>query len=198
MQSLQKKSKFSIGIDEAGRGPLAGPVVVGGVLIKNHRRAARLFRGVKDSKKLSAKQRETWFKKLRGSLDIVCARAVIPAKTIDAINIAQATNLGARRVYAKLAGFGMLRAALDGSLYLSKKIPHQTIIKGDEKVPLISAASIIAKVTRDRIMLRLHKKYPKYRFDLHKGYGTKLHRSRIEKYGRSAVHRMSFHLLTTK
>lgn len=81
---------------------------------------------------------------------------------------------------------------LDGSLHLPERIPHETIIKGDEKIPVISAASIIAKVTRDRTMLRLHKKYPQYGFDIHKGYGTKMHRKMIKKFGRSKIHRKSF------
>ncbi|MDO8600209.1 MAG: ribonuclease HII [bacterium] len=182
--------RYYIGIDEAGRGPLAGPVVVGGVKMK--RGMGRLLSGIKDSKKLSAKQREEWFAKLTVHPNIAWAVARVYPKTIDRINIARATNLGVRRVYQKLSDAKSTPALLDGSLYLPSYIPYKTIIRGDEKIPIISAASIIAKVTRDRIMTRLHKKYPEYRFDIHKGYGTKLHRAMIKKHGRSEVHRKSF------
>ncbi|MBU6415143.1 ribonuclease HII [Patescibacteria group bacterium] len=187
-----------IGIDEAGRGPLAGPVVVGGIRINSKFKFQKSkfwkdFKNIKDSKKLSARQREAWFSKLTAHREILWAVARVYPKTIDRINISQAANLGARRVYKKLAGNRLLRTVLDGGLYLPKQIPSQTIVKGDEKIPAIAAASIIAKVTRDRLMLRLHKKYPQYRFDIHKGYGTALHRALIKKYGRSKAHRESFH-----
>lgn len=189
-------NRFLIGIDEAGRGPLAGPVVVAGTLfrIKDKRQKIKILSGIKDSKKLSAKQREEWFGVLTNHPQIEWAVARISPKIIDRINISQAAHLGARRVYKKLSGFGACHAMLDGSLKLPPHISYEVIIKGDEKISAISAASIIAKVTRDRIMLRLHKKYPKYRFDLHKGYGTKLHRDVIKKFGRSEIHRKSFRL----
>lgn len=204
------KTYFVIGIDEAGRGPLAGPVVVGGVMMRipnakfqmlNFRghKDNLLFdmyhsalRGIRDSKKLSLKQRERWFTKLTGNSEIAWAVARVYPKIIDRINISQATNLGVWRVYQKLSGAKLTPALLDGSLFLPSHIPQKTVIRGDEKIPVIAAASIVAKVTRDRLMLRLHKKYPQYRFDIHKGYGTKLHRAMIKKYGRSEVHRKSF------
>lgn len=230
---MKKRTYTIIGIDEAGRGPLAGPVVVGGVKIRmpnaklkmlNFCRAKNnsvfsiyhsAFRGIRDSKKLSAKQREAWFSKLTKHPDVAWAVARVYPKTIDRINISQAANLGALRVYRRLLAnnesvankririrsFGRNslfvdgRALLDGGLRLPAHIPHKTIIKGDEKIPVIAAASIIAKVTRDRIMLRLHKKYPRYHFNIHKGYGTKLHRKLIKKYGRSEVHRKSFRII---
>lgn len=189
-------SNYVIGIDEAGRGPLAGPVVVAGVKIKINQppcgRKLKAFENIKDSKKLSARQRERWFVVLTNHPKINWAAVSIGHKTIDSLNIAKATNLGARRVYKKLSQGKICPALLDGSLYLSRRIPHKTIIKGDEKIPAIAAASIIAKVTRDNIMADLHKKYPQYRFDLHKGYGTKLHKDLIKKFGRSEVHRKSF------
>ena len=191
------KNLFLIGIDEAGRGPLAGPVVVGGV--KCEKRNLRILKGIRDSKQLTARKREEWFLKLTRHPDIEWAVTKIWPATIDKINIYQATLLGARRVYRRLnlngKRFSLGRttfAVLDGSLYLSKDVPQKTIIKGDEKIPIISAASIIAKVTRDRIMLRLHKKYPKYRFDLHKGYCTKTHVQCILKWGYTSLHRKSF------
>ena len=192
---------YLIGIDEAGRGPLAGPVVVGGISISSKINLSaggqkskfwNDFRIIKDSKKLSAKKREEWFLRLTTHPEIKWAFTEVSPGVIDRINIARATNLGVGRVYRKLAGGVITPAVLDGSLYLSRKIPHKTIIKGDEKNPAIAAASVIAKVTRDRLMRNLHKKYPQYRFDLHKGYGTKLHKYLLRKFGRSEVHRKSF------
>lgn len=191
-----------IGIDEAGRGPLAGPVVVAGIKIKRGRQGIKnLFRGIRDSKKLTKKQREEWFLRLTCHPGVTWAVARVGPCVIDRINIARAANLGAKRVCQKLLTIeakpqyyrGLASIVLDGSLTLPKNIPHRTIIKGDEKIPIISAASIIAKVTRDRMMLRLHRKFPEYCFDIHKGYGTKLHRKLIRKHGRSEAHRKSFH-----
>lgn len=182
---------YIIGIDEAGRGPLAGPVVVAGILMRLNL-IRSLFRDIRDSKKLSARQREAWFDIITGHPNIEWAVSRVYPRTIDRINIARAANLGARRVYKKLSAGVKCHALLDGSLYLSRNDSYKTIIKGDEKIPVISAASIIAKVTRDRMMLRLHKKYPQYRFDVHKGYGTKLHRRMIKKFGRSDMHRKTF------
>ena len=191
---LHKRTKWIIGIDEAGRGPLAGPVVVAGIKINSKCKIqnAKLLKNIKDSKKLSAKQREEWFRILTTHPKIEWAVAKVSPKIIDRINIARSTNLGVARVYQKLSPGEMCFAMLDGSLYLSKNTPHETIVKGDEKIPVIAAASIIAKVTRDRIMCRLHKKYPQYRFDVHKGYGTKMHMEFIHKFGRSDIHRKSF------
>ncbi len=207
---------FVIGIDEAGRGPLAGPVIVAGTKIatRDKRHATKLFRNIRDSKKLTARQREEWFQRLTVHPRIEWAVAKVWPRTIDRINIARATNLGVLRVYKKLNKvasqpslknkYFTVRASLsraqsreahtllDGSLKLPQHISHEVIIKGDEKIPIIAAASIIAKVTRDRTMQRLHKKYPQYRFDVHKGYGTKSHRKLIKKFGQSAVHRKSF------
>lgn len=182
-----------IGIDEVGRGPLAGPVVVAGVLV-SPLLATRVLVGIKDSKQLSAKQRDEWFDFLTGHPRIRWAVSRISSAVIDRINIYQASQKGALRVYCKLASKKDRHALLDGSLHLSWPISHETIIKGDELIPIISAASVIAKVTRDRIMLRIHKKYPQYRFDLHKGYSTALHRKMIAKFGRCEIHRESFHL----
>lgn len=190
-----------IGIDEAGRGPLAGPVAVGGVLARR-RSALKALAGIRDSKQLTPYAREEWFHKLIAHPDFVCTAVMIPIAVIDRINIRNATLLGARRVYRRLApplsskAWGP-RAFLDGGLFLPHHlgIRQETIIKGDEKIPLIAAASIIAKVRRDRLMRRLHKKYPEYRFDLHKGYGTRLHREMIQKFGRCEIHRQSFSIM---
>jgi ribonuclease HII len=191
----RKSIKYIIGIDEAGRGPLAGPVVVAGVSAPRTLFTKSDFVNLKDSKKLSSRQREKWFSVLTSNSKIIWAVARVRPRTIDRINIARAINLGVRRVYTALCDASHAletHVMLDGSLRLPHHIAHDTVIKGDEKIPVISAASIIAKVTRDRIMLRLHKKYPQYQFDLHKGYGTGTHRRLLKKFGRSDVHRQSF------
>ena len=191
-----KHSKMIIGIDEAGRGPLAGPVVVAGVKIKGKSKKIKAaLDGIRDSKKLYAKKREEWFLRLIRHPDIEWAVAVVPHTVIDRINIYQATLRGARRACAALYRKKNNLVLLDGGLFLPAGIRQKTVIKGDEKIPVISAASIIAKVTRDRIMVRLHNKYPQYRFDSHKGYGTKLHREMIRLYGACPIHRRSFRLL---
>ncbi len=194
--------RYVIGIDEVGRGPLAGPVVVAGVKVELGIRNQELglLKGIKDSKKLSPKKREQWFRILTRRPEIRWAVAIVRPRTIDRINIARAADLGALRVFSSLSTspFGgdtsewRFRVLLDGGLRLPARIPHEVIIKGDEKIPLIAAASVIAKVTRDRIMVRLHKKYPQYGFDRHKGYGTRTHREMIARFGRSEIHRMSF------
>lgn len=212
-RAARKRASFApqyiIGIDEAGRGPLAGPVVIAGVKLKTknpclvgRQEKSKIFSRIRDSKKLSAKRREEWFRTLTANPEVEWAVAKVWPGVIDRINIAQATNLGARRVCSKLFVESLAlhkrraklstQILLDGGLQLPRRIPHKTIIKGDEKVPIISAASIIAKVTRDRIMLRLHKKYPQYRFDIHKGYGTKMHRGLVKQFGYSKIHRTSF------
>lgn len=191
-----------IGIDEAGRGPLAGPVVVAGVLM-NVQLASQVLAGIKDSKKLSAKQREEWFDFLTTHPRIRWAVSRVSPAVIDRINIYWAAQKGAWRVCGKICpklsfspsklSLGHIHTILlDAGLRLPPHIPHHAIIKGDELIPVISAASIIAKVTRDRAMMRLHEKYPVYRFDLHKGYSTKLHRDMIAEFGRCEAHRKSF------
>jgi ribonuclease HII len=190
INNFSKKVKL-IGIDEAGRGPLAGPVVVGGV--KMHQGFSQaFFRGIRDSKKLSEKKREEWFVKITAHPQLSWYAAIIAPKIIDRINIQRAANLGASRVFAALAGDDQCHALLDGGLYISLPVLQETIIKGDEKIPLIAAGSIIAKVTRDRIMRKLHRKFPQYGFASHKGYATVLHRERIKKYGASLAHRSTF------
>lgn len=186
--------KYLIGIDEAGRGPLAGPLVVAGVFARSLKRTLNFFRGIRDSKQLSEKKREEWYVKITKHPELQWATACIAPKVIDTINIAKAANLGARRVFCKLVGGKKenVYALLDGSLYLPDDIVQETIIRGDETIPLIAAASIIAKVTRDRIMIGLHKKISQYAFDLHKGYGTHMHRELIRIYGISPLHRVTF------
>lgn len=170
---------------------MAGPVAVAAIMVnlKSQKSNLKILKGIKDSKKLSAKQREEWYKILKKNFE--CHYVFISHKTIDKINIHQATLLGVERVLKKFSQKPD-SVLLDGSLRAPKEYKQKTIIKGDEKIPLISAASIIAKVSRDRKMLQLHKKHPKYCFDKHKGYGTKLHYKKIKKHGLLEIHRKSF------
>ena len=184
-----------VGIDEAGRGPLAGPVAVGAVRLSSGFNK-KFFKGIKDSKKLSADERELWYSlaleaKKRGELDFHVA--LVSEQVIDRRGISYALRLGIKRCLAALGAHDGDQVFLDGALKAPVEFKHQlTVVRGDEKIPVISLASICAKVTRDRKMVRLAKKYPEYDFDLHKGYGTLIHRAAIEKYGLTAIHRLSF------
>ena len=188
-----KKYDFIVGIDEAGRGPLAGPVCVGAVAATANSKSKitdyKILKNIKDSKKLSAKKREEWGKIIKKNFE--CYFTMVGNKIIDKIGISKAVLLGVKRVLKKFSKRPNL-VLMDGSLKAPKNYTQKTIIKGDEKVPLISAASIIAKVARDKRMVQLHKKFPKYRFDIHKGYGTKMHYKKIKKSGLSDIHRRSF------
>lgn len=190
--------KTYVGIDEAGRGPLAGPVAVGVVVIDSGFRIPKALSGIArtDSKKLSERSRELWFAAIQkwqkeGNIRYACA--LVSAKEIDAKGIVSAIKKAMATCLKKLSIPTTAHISLDGSLYLPKAYIHQkTIIKGDETIPIISLASIVAKVTRDRYMKTLGKKYPEYGFEVHKGYGTKAHYAAIQKQGISAVHRKSF------
>lgn len=209
--------KWIVGIDEVGRGALAGPVVVAAAAVPKGLRLkkseTRKLGILKDSKKLSAAQREKWFAHFKNHprLNFMLAR-VYPRK-IETINISGAANLAAFRAFGRLAkthrfSLKNCEVYLDGGLFLkskkdqfkmakgTKSVRATTVIKGDEKIPAIAIASIIAKVTRDRFMRRLAKKYAVYGFDVHKGYGTAAHRKAIAAYGPSAAHRLTF--LTAK
>ncbi len=192
---MRKKYKYVIGIDEAGRGPLAGPLAVAAVAAivntKSEARNPKQIQNIKDSKKLSPQKREEWYKIIKKNFE--SHYVLISHKIIDKIGIQKATLLGIKKVLRKFKKKPDL-VLMDGGLKAPKKYKQKTIIKGDEKIPLISAASIIAKVTRDRHMMRLHKKFPKYRFDKHKGYGTKLHYKMLKKYGPCKIHRKSYNI----
>ena len=187
--------KYIVGIDEAGRGPLAGPVSVGTIMIKDGLNQ-RFLKGIKDSKKLSEKKREEWLKKINEvglQKDLNFTVALISEKIIDKYGIAYAIRLGIKKCLIKLKVPKNSKIFLDGGIKAPENFPHQTtIIQGDEKIPIISLASICAKVTRDRYMIKLSKKYPQYNFHIHKGYGTLMHRKLIKKHGSSLVHRKSF------
>ncbi|MDO8424086.1 MAG: ribonuclease HII [bacterium] len=185
-----------VGIDEAGRGPLAGPVAVGAVRIPEEFNK-KFWRGIKDSKQLSFEERELWFAlaqegKRKKELDFRVS--LISEKIIDRHGIAYAIRLGIKRVLKSLkTSETESQIFLDGGIKAPVEFKHQlTVVKGDEKIPVISLASICAKVVRDRRMVKLAKKYPEYNFDLHKGYGTFVHRQAIKKYGSTELHRQSF------
>ena len=206
---------YIIGIDEVGRGALAGPVTVAVVAIKikiTHKRSISRFdldifdvlAGIKDSKRLTPQQREEWAKKLKYDQRFMWAVASVSAKVIDKIGIAKAANLAVARVIRKplrlsFNSFRVRRPSrdmlllLDGGLKAPECYNQQTIIRGDETIPIIAAASIIAKVHRDRLMVRHHKRFPRYGFDSHKGYGTLKHRKAIRRYGVIfSLHRQRF------
>ena len=186
-ESLYGKGyKFIAGVDEAGRGPLAGPVCAAAVILPE----GVVIEGINDSKKLSEKKREKLF-------DIILETAVdysvefVEPNVIDDINIRQATSLAMHTAVEKLSMAADF-VIIDGNDKISYDIPYEYIVKGDARSQSIAAASILAKVSRDRLMLKLDKKYPEYGFAKHKGYGTKEHMESIRKYGVSEVHRKSF------
>ena len=182
-----KGIEYIAGIDEAGRGPLAGPVVVASVIMPKD----SMIEGVNDSKKVSEKKREKLY-------DIILEEAIsygigiIYQDEIDEINILQATKKGLTEAVEqmKIKPDLIMVDALTGIDTLG--IPYQSIIKGDAKCYSISAASIIAKVTRDRIMREWDKVYPEYGFAAHKGYGTAKHIAALKEYGPCEIHRRSF------
>jgi ribonuclease HII len=192
-----------IGVDEAGRGPLAGPVVAGAVALVDLSIRDRAFKylldEVGDSKKISARKREIIYKLLASHEYVTWASAAVAPKTIDRINILEASKLAMARavagLVAKLGGAGKTRRILcliDGNFPIETPYQQASIIGGDAKVFSISAASIIAKVTRDRLMTRLEKKYPGYQFRHNKGYPTKQHLEALKSLGLSPAHRKSY------
>lgn len=179
--------KMIAGVDEAGRGPLAGPVVAAAVII----RPGVSIKKVKDSKKLTAKQRIEIYNLLASHPKVFFSIGRVSEKIIDRINIFKATKLAMKKALKNLKKKTDF-LLIDGNFSINSEIPQKSIIKGDEKVYSCSLASIIAKVERDRIMDKMHKKYSCYGFDRHKGYGTKLHLEMLEKHGPSNIHRNSF------
>ena len=190
-----------VGIDEVGRGPLAGPVAVAALAapasLKFKVKGAGFFKEIKDSKKLSAKKREEWFLRIKKNRNLKYAVSFVSPSVIDKRGISFALRLAVKRCLEKLLSAHKLKIInyklfLDGSLVAPPEYSQKTIIKGDEKISIIAAASIIAKVTRDRRMVSLSKKFPDYSFEIHKGYGTRLHCELIRKHGLSEIHRQSF------
>ncbi len=174
------------GVDEAGRGPLAGPVVAGAVILPE----GFVPEGLNDSKKVSEARRETLYKEITENA-LAWAVGISDPRRIDEINILEATR------EAMLQGITQLKVKpdyvlLDAVEIKALAIPHKGIIKGDEKCLSIAAASILAKVTRDRLMTALGKKFPQYGFEIHKGYGTAMHYDALRTYGLTEHHRRSF------
>ena len=227
-----------VGLDEAGRGPLAGPVVAAAVSVKsqtsisnsqsNRKKSQTVFGitslgidwlsgfdywvfSIRDSKQLSEKRREKFYKMLTSHPNISWGVGIVSEKIIDKINILEATKLAMTKAINNLNS--KLRYTnhkqiqnsnvqnpkrinfllIDGNFSINSTIPQTSIIKGDQKVFSICAAGIIAKVTRDRIMKTMHKKYPQYGFNAHKGYGTALHVANLKNFGPSKIHRKSFY-----
>lgn len=174
------------GVDEAGRGPLAGPVVAAAVILDELQPIA----GLADSKALSAARRERLFDEIRAK-SLCCSIAEASVEEIDRLNILQATLLAMRRAVQGLRLKPRL-ALVDGNRLPQLDMPAEAIVKGDAKVAAISAASILAKVTRDRWCAELHTQYPQYGFAGHKGYGTAEHLAALQQHGACPQHRRSF------
>lgn len=188
--------RMVLGVDEAGRGPLAGPVSVGVVMVPEGFDVALEFPGVADSKKLSEKRREQIFALLKARAAQGDVRFVVEmesAEEIDKKGIAVAVREALARGVSTLApDASLVRVLMDGALHAPIEYAQETIINGDELVPLISLASIAAKVVRDRLMVELSLTYPLYGFEKHKGYGTKAHYEALMEHGICAIHRRSF------
>jgi ribonuclease HII len=187
--------KIIAGIDEAGRGPLAGPVVAGAVAIIDKKVNKNIFVLIKDSKKLSENQREKAYQAILEQSWLAFGIGKVSEKIIDKINIFEATKLAMIRAVADLEKKIKTQSdylILDGNQKINLPTKQQTIVKADAKIFSCSAASIIAKVTRDRLMRKLDKKYPAYGFAKHKGYGTKNHVQAIKRNGPCPIHRFSF------
>ncbi|MBI2592635.1 MAG: ribonuclease HII [Candidatus Colwellbacteria bacterium] len=199
-----------IGVDEVGRGALAGPVVVAAVILPSNftTKGRRFSVPLKDSKKLTPRSRELWFEYVKNRAEILYATSRVYPRRIERINISKAANVAASRalgILERKSGFGVkdYKILMDGGLYLAKNLKSKpkeirTIIRGDEKFNAIKLASIVAKVTRDRYMVKLHKDYPVYKFNLHKGYGTKDHIRAVRRHGPCDVHRLTFLTKYTK
>jgi ribonuclease HII len=174
------------GVDEAGRGPLAGPVFAAAVILDD----LRPIKGLADSKALSPRRRERLYDEIRAHA-LCCAIASASVEEIDRLNILQATLLAMRRA---VEGLRLLphRVVVDGNRAPALKMPAVAIVKGDAKVAAISAASILAKVERDRLCDTLHVQHPDYGFASHKGYPTPAHLAALQRHGPCAAHRMSF------
>ena len=174
------------GVDEAGRGPLAGPVVAAAVMLDE----LKPIRGLKDSKQLSARKRERLFDEIRAKA-LCCSIAMASVEEIDRLNILQATMLAMSRAVDGLR-LRPHKVLVDGNRLPVLKVAAEAIVKGDAKVKAISAASILAKVHRDRLCQALHSEHPQYGFDGHKGYATAAHLAALRAHGACAQHRRSF------
>ena len=183
---FNKGVQIICGVDEAGRGPLAGPVCAAAVILPPHAQIP----GLNDSKKLSDKRRRELFPLIKEAA-VAYGIGIATHEEIDEINILQATYLAMERAIQALSVKPEL-ALIDGNRARDFGIPVETVIKGDSLSASIAAASILAKVTRDDMMLELADSYPQYGFEIHKGYGTKAHYAALDEHGISPIHRMSF------
>ena len=174
------------GVDEAGRGPLAGPVMAAAVILDPNHPIA----GLRDSKKLSEAKRDALAIEIK-QYALAWAVAECSAEEIDKLNILQATMLAMRRAVEALSVTPSL-ALIDGNRCPVMAVRSEAIVKGDDKVAAISAASILAKTARDRALVELHKQYPQYALDQHKGYPTALHLERLREHGIAPFHRLSY------
>ena len=182
----QQGYKNICGVDEAGRGPLAGPVCAAAVILPD----GCQIDGLNDSKKISEKKRDLLFDEIK-NVALAYSIAMVDNKKIDEINILQATYLAMKNAVEGL-NIKADYALVDGNRLQGLNIPFSCIVKGDAKSPSIAAASILAKVARDRYMLDMAKKYPEYAFEKHKGYGTKAHYDAILEHGACEIHRITF------
>lgn len=185
-KAINRGYKFICGVDEAGRGPLAGPVYAAAVILPEN----TIIEGVNDSKKLSEKKREALFEVIKSEA-LSYSIAYSSVEEIESINILNATMLAMKRAVEGLdvkADYAMI----DGNRLPDLSIDSEYIIKGDAKSMSIACASILAKVSRDRLLYKYAEEYPQYGFDKHKGYGTKAHTAAIKEYGPCPYHRLSF------
>ncbi len=194
---MQNKPKIIFGVDEVGRGPLAGPVIATAITVWEFSIFNFQFLNFKnkDSKKLTAKQREEIYSFLKKSPKVFWATGKVGERVIDKINILQATKLAMEKAVLALEkklGKKADMLLIDGNFGINIERSQQSIIKGDEKILLISLASIVAKVERDRLMIKMHQKYPQYGFNKHKGYGTPQHLTALSKFGPCPIHRATF------
>lgn len=183
---FRKQNGIFCGVDEAGRGPLAGDVYAAAVILPEE----VVIEGINDSKKLSEKKRELLYDEIKEKASAYCV-ATASVEEIDEFNILGATFLAMKRAVEGL-GVEVGLALVDGNRTPPLECAVRTLVKGDGTSASIAAASILAKVERDRYMKRLAEEYPEYQFEKHKGYGTKLHNELILKYGASPVHRKTF------
>ncbi len=182
----QRGYQLIAGIDEAGRGPLAGPVVAAAVILPADYRNSE----INDSKQLNALQRERLFVDIKNAA-LTYAVGIVSPKEIDEIGILNATKLAMRQAVLKLDPKPDF-ILIDAVAINVEGVPQMALIEGDAKVFSIAAASIVAKVSRDRLMMKYHRQFPEYGFDQHMGYGTEIHLRAIEKHGPSPIHRLSF------
>lgn len=189
LESAARRAGYRLiaGIDEAGRGPLAGPVVAAACILPDN----LFIPGINDSKQLTALERERIYDILTQDHRVLCGVGIIHSDQIDQLNIYQATIHAMKHAIGELVQLPDYML-VDGMKLPNCSIPHSKEIKGDARSQSIAAASIIAKVTRDRLMIEYHERWPVYGFDRHKGYGTAAHIEAIHTHGPCSIHRMSF------